>query len=773
MAGYLGIPIVPDTALDIVMESEDTLSVTVTGTVRRTEETDYGAQVILTDIEVLWEGEILETHDLLLQAEDGCSLNLAALLPGNQIQVTGTISSFSDAVNPGQFSYRDYYRVKGIDYVMEVKGGQVTDGRSFVLSVWAGKLRALLAEGITAAVGEGEEAALFQALILGDRGDLSDETRALYEVGGITHLLSISGLHLSLLGLGLWRLLRKLGIPMNAASLAAGLSLLAYVLFIGGSASAWRALIMFCAMLGARALGRTYDLLSALGLAGLLILWEQPLYAWQSGFQLSFAVMAGIGIVFPEVSGWCGANAPESSPGGLWAAARAVGEGKRALLFSVSVQITALPLIAWHYYTAPVYGVLVNLFAVPLMSTALVSVFAGTVAGIIWAPAGALAAAPARGIFRLFSLLCHAAEALPGSLVVLGRPAVWQMVLYYVLLGAGTLALSQRRRRLAGKETLREKAGRRFGDRFPRRKTERPKRKAGALPRHVPFCACLGIYLLSFLLLSPVPQAGLGITCLDVGQGDCTVLLLPDGTSCLVDGGSSNLSAAGEDRILPYLQYEGIRRVEMIFLTHPDEDHTNGIEEILTDLSVTVGGLAIPAATADDEGWEELLSLCAEEGVPVYYLQTGDVWRKGELILTCLHPEADYEAEDTNDASLVLLLEYRYFTGLLTGDIGTEEEDLLRDLLTDVDWLKVAHHGSRYSTGEEFLSLVLPEIATISCSATNTYGHPHADTMERLAEAGSAVFVTAEEGAIQLRVVANRVKIRLWVSGVRYFLPIS
>ena len=346
MAGWLGISFADHTSLDAVMEKHELLSsAVVTGTVKAVDETDYGVQVVLTDNQVIWNDQILETHDMILRedSEEGSS-HLLSFDPGNRIQVIGDIKSFSVPGNPGEFNQREYYRVHKIDYKVEMETCQLLDGRSYWLTKKLEILRKTIVEGVKRVAANEKEYGLYLAVILGDKTVMNEETEGLYRNGGISHLLAISGLHLSLIGMGVWKVLRRCYLPMIPAGAVAGLLLLAYVYMIGGSASAWRAWIMFAVMLVAGMIGRTYDLLSALGFAGILLLIDQPLYAWQAGFQLSFGAVAGIGIINPVLSAWC-------EP---WYRQRKE-KVTRSLLSGIGIQLATLPIVVYHFFQVPMY----------------------------------------------------------------------------------------------------------------------------------------------------------------------------------------------------------------------------------------------------------------------------------------------------------------------------------------------------------------------------------------------------------------------------------
>ena len=261
------------------------------------------------------------------------------------------------------------------------------------------------------------------------------------------------------------------------------------------------------------------------------------------------------------------------------------------------------------------------------------------------------------------------------------------------------------------------------------------------------------------LVLSWKDRSGLRITCLDVGQGDGIVLEMPEGGAFLMDCGSSNQKNTGQYQLLPYLKSRGITSLDGIMVSHTDTDHISGIRELLDFMakglsSVKAETLILPEwEDAGEEEYADLLELAKQAGVNCIFAGEGDRLSFQDVEMRFLAPLENASGADANEEGLVMELRYRAFRGLFTGDIGeeTERELIKKGLLSDVDFLKVAHHGSRYSTCEEFLEIVKPELAVISCSDSNTYGHPSPETIERLEKSGARIAYTMESGAVTVR----------------------
>ena len=253
-----------------------------------------------------------------------------------------------------------------------------------------------------------------------------------------------------------------------------------------------------------------------------------------------------------------------------------------------------------------------------------------------------------------------------------------------------------------------------------------------------------------------------------VGQGDCIHIRSGEGKNYLIDGGSSTKKEVMEYQILPYLKYKGINCLEAVFVTHSDGDHCSGILDLLegyADAGLKVERIILPHIGREsvDEKYREIEELARQQEIEVLYMHQGQRIADGEMEIVCMHPDSGYETKEANEYSLVLLVAYQGFTGLFTGDVeGAGEESMwgyMQEYMQkyagesgvddcNVTLLKVAHHGSNYSTGEEMLNRLRPRIALISCGKDNRYGHPHEELLERLERAGSRIYDTPGYGAV-------------------------
>ena len=291
------------------------------------------------------------------------------------------------------------------------------------------------------------------------------------------------------------------------------------------------------------------------------------------------------------------------------------------------------------------------------------------------------------------------------------------------------------------------------------------RRAAG--PRWLGSAAALAVF--AVVAWHPFPaqieQGKLELTAIDVGQGEALLLGLPDGTAALVDaGGAARFGEAvstfdvGEEVVSPYLWSRSIRRLRALAVTHPDADHLGGAEAILRNFDVEE--LWLGRGTFDEE-YADLIALARERGVPVVRLGAGDVRELGEVSFRVLSPGMELDL-NRNDLSLAMVARYGAHEVLLAGDLEEIGESLAAQGLSAIDGevLKVSHHGSRTSSTRELLGRFRPEVAVVSAGPDNLYGHPHAETLERLRGAGAMVLRTDRRGAVTVLTDGQRIEVR-------------
>ena len=695
-------------------------AVILTGKVNKIEEKEKQVLLFLSHAKGE-EGRTVSSYGHVILSVSAEQFSDAKIRIGNRIQADSTYMGFGKARNAGNFDEENYYRSMGISgkFRLQKKGKiEIKDASYDAGRQWLFEIRRKI-RGIFQSILEkdAEKAGIFSAIVLGDRSQVESDVKSLYQKNGIAHILAVSGLHISLIGMGLFRILRKkFYVPVSA--ILSGSVMVLFCILSGGSASAIRATTMFLLRMTAAMRGKTFDLLTGLSFAGLLLLLTNPFYLTNSAFLLSFGAILGLAL-------------PGHAAEGLLSLQSSA---VKAFFASLSVFLMTAPILMSVYYEISLFSILLNLAVIPLMSLILGSGIMGGISGLLSLALARFAIGLGTYLLSFVEILCRILDYLPFLVFITGKPSAARVILFYSLLFGGTAVWSW----WVKKE--------RAGISFFRNKQKQWKRR------------CFGgwILLLLFVLFLRFPHRSLQITFLDVDQGDGILLEMPSGEVCLIDGGSSSIADVGTRRMESALKYCGISEIDYAFVSHTDSDHFSGMLELMEENgagSIRIRHLCLPFFE-DNENQTLLLTAAQKKGISVTFLSSGMTYSFGEVRLTCLHPASGRSYSSANAASTVLSLTYGSFSALFTGDLEAEgEQELIHRFSSlDHDLLKVGHHGSRDASSSAFLEAVSPQLAVISAGVRNQYGHPHKEVLERLKKCGAQIFLTAEKGQIQVKV---------------------
>ena len=708
---------------------------------------------------------------LRLPREVGCRY-------GDRLIVTGRLQE-PEAV-PG-FSYRDYLARRGIHAIVDrpqveiLARGQGSPVRAALIAL-AGH-----AEEAVNALWPAPESALLAGILLGREQAIPEPLLQAFNDTGTRHIIAISGFNITLLAGALTSVFLTF-LNRRATAPVVTLLLAFYVVLVGADPAVVRAAVMGGLTLLALLAGRRADATTGLGLAAFLMTLLNPWQLWEPGFQLSFAATLGLihllsrleahlgpgtGTVTTKSAKDAKKDAEKKEKALFLRVLGALGGEDRSLaprwlreavLVSLAAQMATLPITLGTFGRLSLVAPIANLLILPVQPLVMELGALATVLGTLWRPLGQPIAWLAWPCTAYTIAVVEWLGRLPFAAVDLGGLGG---VLPWLLYPAAAFALWLRQEP-ARREALR-----------------------GALTRHLPTKALLlGLAALAaFVWAGAVraPDGRLHVTFLDVGQGDAILIQTPDGKRLLVDGGPDPtlLPAALARRLAPWE-----RTLDLVALTHPDEDHMAGLLPILRGYRVgLILDTRIPRETPTGQAWLELVAplratmhhtppttpdasrlafdvSCLEYPTPGTLLDLGSGAR-----LQVLHPpEALLQGtpSDDNNNSLVLRLAYGRVSFLLTGDLGLEGEAYLlrqEDLPLQSTVLKVSHHGAKEGTTARFLEAVRPQLAVISAGRGNRFGHPSAEVLQRLGEAGVQVWQTDECGDVEVVTDGER----LWV----------
>ena len=652
----------------------------------------------------------------------------------SKIKLTGTIKHFSPARNDGEFDMQKYYHSMGILFELEKSNLQDLDTGVLPIS----EELYLLNQDVFTVFEQSlpaEESGFLSSLTIGNKSQLDNGLKDLFKQVGVAHILAVSGLHISVVCMALYRFLRKRGVSFLFSAIIAGIISILYGILTGGSISSIRAIGMFLIFIFAEVLGEAYDTLTALSVMAMWLLIQNPLLITNGSFIFSFCAILGITFVASPLTRIYSEyiarrNVRIKTKDGFsydnkiplkirlkdWICT--------SLVFSFGINISMLPIVTNMYYEIPLYSMLVNLVVLPFMPILLLFGIVGGFLGILWLPIGQIVLFPCHVIIYGMEMISSFFAGLPLSRIVVGKRGFWLVVIYYIALLLIVKYINK------------------------------PKLKYAFL------------LVVSLVWLVPVNNS-FEIDCLDVGQGDGIYISSGDGTNYFIDGGSTSKASLGEYTLMPFLKSKGVGQIDYWFLSHMDLDHVSGIIEVL-QADYKINNVVLSAAIPPGETLDEILTLAKEKNTTILYMNKGDVCGTKHLRFKCVYPSMENTSDDINALSLALLLEYDKncdgvpeFIGFFGGDLGIEEEKVIADsgMVGHVNLLKVNHHGSRLSSDSMFLETLSPDVAVISCAKKNRYGHPADEAVERLEQCCSLICYTMNSG-----------RIRIDTGGVDYYL---
>jgi len=696
-------------------------------------------------------------------------------LPGQICSVKGHFLELSPATNEGEFSLPSYYKGEGISGVFQAKTIELIRGESSPFAKELFTLKQSLGNRIDALFPE-ETAGFLKSLFLGERSGITLSEKSLYQSAGISHILAISGLHLSLLGGFFYRLLRKIKLSSLLSSLITSFFLFSYFLFTGSSHSAFRALFMLFLRFAAIQLGKGKDLLSQLSFALLFLLWLNPLSLYSIGMQCSFFTLF-VFFLLEERPGKAVRKKKEKALSKI-CKKHALGFSKHPSLLlkfpaylsklvpcllstlphrlqgSFLFYLALLPLFSLTQFSFPLYAPLLNLLLLPLLPffflLGAVSIFLSYLPEQDFLLLRLLSFSSRfllNLLFQIFHLFMEKSLALPFSQILLGKMQVLSVMFYFLFLYLLFFF---------------------------------PKAKSLSLLLSL-------IFLLSLPLYLPKPPKELEIAALDVGQGDGFVLR-KGALVFTIDNGSTSKNLFPEQIFFPYCKAKRIQHIDYALLTHCDRDHISGIQALLEkNPSISLSHLILPASALQDHRYDLLKRLAYNHGADVSYWQKGDelvfseqgiclsakktAWAENpstskkrgpdtkghQLHIRCFYPNDSTYIEEANTPSIGCLLEYGHFRMLFTGDMPKESEEALLENCREteaspiVDVLKLAHHGSKTSSCPSFLSETRAKFALFSYGKKNRYGHPHKSTVENCKKYRLFPLETAKLGEILIK----------------------
>ena len=723
---FTGHPYRPADEFYELTRSRGKLSVFAVGLISRRENTDSLVRLYVSDLTFIYKDTVYKdtSSKTLIYADQA----VPEAVPGNYLSCRGTISLPEKATCPGQFDAFSYMEASHVRSVIRNAKIEKIYCR-FTLPGILASIRWQMGRAYERLYPK-EDAGVIRAVTLGERGMVGSETQLLYSGAGISHILAVSGTHIALAGMGIYRILRKRRRSFLFSSAVSWVIVFSFGMMTGFGISSVRAIVMYSVWLSAQVLGKSYDAVQAALISAAAVLSVSPMNGKQAGFWLSFGCILSIHLAGPVFAGMFGKL-----------------KCARQLGTSLAVFSGTLPLVCRFFYQFSPYSLIINLPVIMLMPALMIMGLLSALAGSVCRPAGLFLSGGCRLILTFFRLLCEMILKLPFGCVVTGCPSLPGMAAAYGLFCAAVWICMRKKQ------------------------------------KNVIRLILSSVFLIGMIFTLFRPQPAFQAVFLDVGQGDCT-LIGAGSFHIMVDGGSSSDTDVWKHRISCALKYYGISRLDGVFVTHGDLDHYSGIESCLDRYAsltdhIKVGAFVTGENIAYDEDLSAVAHKAAENHIPVRTIHRKEEIIAGRLKIRCLFPSGGQceelgDFEEKNIRSLVLEISYRDLVLLLPGDLEDTGEEMLVRSCRD-EWetmsapdkiriLKCGHHGSSKATGDELIRAFMPNQALISCGRNNRYGHPAKQVLERLEDAGVRIRRTDLEGTLILTSGKGEVRLEVYTN---------
>jgi len=650
-----------------------------------------------------------------------------------QLTVVNADNKFTDTINPGdeifaevflkkpdlpnnfgEFNYREYLKRQKVYLTSFIDNNQIGVHKKGNKFNYANVLY-IIKEKINQKIDllyAPPNSSLIKAMIIGNRNNIAGEWLDIFQDAGIMHILAISGLHVGLIALFLMFILNLFNKNPQRniyKHLIVTIVLIGYAAIAGFRPSVSRAVIMFSIFVFAKYLNRPYHLFNSLYLSALLLLLWQPLYLFDSGFLLSFVITFFIVLLSPIIE-----EKTYILPDYF----------KKSLSLSLAAWLGLLPLSAYFFYKISIIAIFSNLIIIPIISIILTL----SIISILFSffiPQLAIFISWFVNLFsNVFLAVSEFLSSIPFAYQYVAKPKIYSIILYYILLFFIFTMLYS----------------------WPDYNFYEKKKRLQVLVT----------ILIVFIAINIFSPSALSVHFINVGQGDCILIKIPQNKIILIDGGGTpfNDFDVGKNIVIPYLRKEGIKKIDIVFLTHPDLDHLEGLLPILKEIKVKT--VIDNGNFYDNTIFKEYISIIRNKKIFHYQTNFDDIIKiNSSAELFVLNPtKTDNKNNETdfNNNSIVLKLKYKDSRFLFTGDIEKESEFKILDLNIPIksDILKVAHHGSNSSTADLFLEQVNPKVAIISVGS-NSFGHPHENVLNKLDQQCKEIYRTDITGTIIIK----------------------
>lgn len=627
------------------------------------------------------------------------SQNIPSIKYGDSLYIEGEFKQPEEARNYKGYNYKQYLKTKKIIGTVELEKVKIlkSSNGSFIHNI-----QKYIRDTINGTLTD-EEGNLLLAILLGDKDKLSEDIQESFKTSNLSHMLAVSGAHVSYIILGLTYVLQNSIIGKKNGKIVCIIFLLAFMAITNFTPSVTRACIMAVLTLFSSIIYRKSDVYTNISVAALITLIFNPYSLLDLGFQLSYGGTIGIIIFIKRI------QEKKSN-------SKVINYIKQMALVSIYANIIIIPIMMYHFNTVSFTFIISNIMASPILGIIVITGFLFIIASITVKPLTRLIAIFIKPILSILIKISQICSKLPFSNILVVTPYMFNVISYYAIILYCIKSKKNNKCKII-------------------------------------ICLLIVLILINFIIYI-FPQK-LRIFFIDVGQGDSTLIITPDKKTVLIDGGGSDSFDVGEKVLLPYLLDRRILKIDYVLISHFDTDHCGGILTIME--KVKVKNIIISEQAEHSENYERFKKLMIHKKIRLIEVKKGDKIKIGRYSeFKILFPTSRLLSENPlNNNSIVAQFNYNNFKMLFTGDIEKlAEQQILKAEKAEIraDILKVAHHGSKTSSIPEFIKAVKPKIALIGVGKNNTFGHPNQQTIKNLENIKCRIYRTDLQGEIIIKI---------------------
>jgi DNA internalization competence protein ComEC/Rec2-like protein len=617
---------------------------------------------------------------------------------GDLIEIKGEYSAPEVARNYKGFDYSQYLKTLNIYGTIKVEESKIINKNQLSpILISINNIKEKMIDNANRNMPK-RTANLLLGILIGERDNIQEDIIESFRTANLSHILAVSGAHTSYIILGITYLISKSKTPKRIGYIITIINLLIFIIITGASYSVVRACIMAIVVIGAKICYRKENFFTSICISLIIILIQNPFAINDIGLKLSFMGTAGIVIFNKSITNF-------------FIKLKIKQKIAEALSVTFSAQLMIMPITILNFNTISLTFFISNILASPLLGIIIIFGFISIFISSILNPISKVLFLILHIFLELLILVSKVTEKIPGSSILVKTPNILFAIVYYILILFFNYFF-----------VIKQNPTRRFHKKIIKIITIKNIKNA--------FKVIAVVFLIMLLLtrIVRIINPTLKIYFIDVGQGDSTLIVTPKNKKILIDGGEGKTNV-----LFQYLLDRRINKIDYIIISHFDSDHCNGLIEIIEKMRVE--NIVMSKQSKESEEYKKILEIIKQKNIKVSSVKAEDkIIIEKNLYTKILNPAEKFEFQDLNNNAIVAKLVYKDFSMLFTGDIEKAEENLAKKYKNELKStiLKVAHHGSKTSTSEEFLKYVEPQIALIGVGENNKFGHPNQITIEKL-----------------------------------------